>query len=142
MTNKTILIIEDNPFEIELTKEVIGFDNQDSSADKFIFASSYSEAASLLKEVTLCLVILDLNLGKENGKDILKAIKNSDKTKHIPVVVFSNSDSQNDIHECYQLDANSYIKKPVEYEEFVKIFSKLKTYWSGINILPDERSLS
>lgn len=129
MTNKTILIVEDNPFEIELTKEVIDFDNQDASADKFIFASSYSEASSLLKEVTLCLVILDLNLGKENGKDILKAIKNNDKTKHIPVVVFSNSDSQNDIHECYQLDANSYIKKPVEYEEFVNIFSKLRTYW-------------
>ncbi len=142
MTNKTILIVEDNPFEIELTKEIIDFDNQDSSADKFIFAASFSEAMPFLKDTTLCLVILDLNLGKENGKDILKIIKNNDITKHIPVVVFSNSDSRNDIHECYQLDANSYIKKPVEYEEFVKIFSKLRAYWSDVNILPDKRSLS
>jgi len=141
MTNKTILIVEDNPFEIELTKEVIDFDNQNSSS-KFIFATSYSEATPFLKDKTLCLVILDLNLSKENGKDILKTIKNSDTTKHIPVVVFSNSDSQNDINECYRLDANSYIKKPVEYEDFVNTFSKLKIYWSGINIIPDKRSFS
>ncbi len=138
---KTILIVEDNPLDIELTKEVIEFCNQNSNTflyNNFMFATNSKETHDFIKSNYPSLIMLDLKLGKESGKDILKKIKEEEKTKHIPVIIFSNSDAENDINDCYNLNVNSYIKKPVSYEDFIGIILKIKAYWIDANILPSK----
>ena len=138
---KTILIVEDNPIDIELTKEVLEYCSQNSKLsayDNFLFATNGSETHNVIDTHYPSLIMLDLNLGEESGKDILRKIKNEDKTKHIPVIVFSNSDSESDISDCYNLNVNSYIKKPVAYEDFINVILKIKAYWIDSNILPSK----
>lgn len=82
------------------------------------------------------LILLDLNLPGINGREILKQIKNSDNLRSIPVVVFTTSDSEKDINECYQQGANSYITKPVDLDRFREVIDTIKSYWFYTVALP------
>lgn len=81
-------------------------------------------------------ILLDLRLPKMDGHEVLTTIKADPKLKHIPVIVLSTSDSQNDRERAYQLAANSYLVKPIDFENFQQLISELKTYWGFWNQPP------
>jgi CheY-like chemotaxis protein len=82
------------------------------------------------------LILLDLNMPKKNGKEALKEIRNNEDLKHIPVVVLTTSQAEQDIINTYKLGANSYITKPVNFDGLVDIMKTLKTYWVQFVKLP------
>jgi CheY-like chemotaxis protein len=82
------------------------------------------------------IILLDLNLPETDGREVLRQIKNDQQLKSIPVVVFTTSDSEKDVSECYQSGANSYIIKPVNLERLLDVISMLRTYWFDTVALP------
>ena len=82
------------------------------------------------------IILLDLNLPETDGRDILRIVKADHDLKSIPVVVFTTSESEKDIRDCYQNGANSYITKPVDLEKLMDVMSMLRTYWFDIVALP------
>jgi CheY-like chemotaxis protein len=75
------------------------------------------------------LIILDLNLPKKNGREVLVEIKNNPRWEHIPILVFSNSESPRDICQCYSLRVNAYMNKPAGFQEFVDLAHVINTFW-------------
>lgn len=75
------------------------------------------------------LIILDLNLPKKNGREVLKEIKSHSKWEHIPVLVFSNSESPKDICQCYSLHANAYVNKPSDFQGFIDFAHVINVFW-------------
>jgi two-component system, response regulator len=84
------------------------------------------------------LILLDLKMPKIDGLEVLKKIKSDERTKNVPVVMLTSSNENNDIKLCYQLGANSYIVKPVEYDGFVKAIASLGNYWLELNQHPQK----
>jgi two-component system response regulator len=84
------------------------------------------------------LILLDLKMPKVNGIEVLQRVKSDDRTKFIPVVVFTSSQEDPDVKECYQLGVNSYIVKPLEFDAFAKVIKDAGMYWVLINHLPQE----
>ncbi len=81
-------------------------------------------------------ILLDLNLPKVDGREVLKAIKSNDDLRHIPIIVLTTSIDEKDVKYCYQMGANSYIQKPVSLDRFLEAIRRLKDYWFEIVILP------
>ena len=139
-----ILLVEDNPNDVELTLRALSKNNLANrvhvvtdgvEALDFIFAkNNYSE-----RDIndTPKVILLDLKLPKVSGLEVLKQIKSDKKTKTIPVVVLSSSKEESDIIESYQLGVNSYIVKPVNFDQFVKSVSELGLYWILLNERPE-----
>jgi two-component system response regulator len=138
-TDSEIILIEDNPFDAELilralqTKDLAGkvkvFANG-VEALEFLFGNgdlSLTDAAasSRLPKV----IFLDLKLPQMNGLEILSQIKNNPRTRLIPVVMLTSSEEESDIQESYRLSVNSYMVKPVDYEEFLQAVEDLGIYW-------------
>ncbi len=82
------------------------------------------------------LIILDLNIPKKIGLEVLKEIKNDEKLKHIPVIILTTSKSPQDIEKSYKNHANAYIAKPINFEEFKKIVKSIQNYWTQTTKLP------
>lgn len=130
-----ILLIEDRPEDAELAKlalENSGFNGtmdwveDGERAEKYLFDNQQNHN-------DLMLILLDINLPKISGLEILKRIKTS-PLKHIPVVMLTTSSHHSDLTAAYANYANSYIKKPVNYNEFEKTFQSLYKYWFDLNI--------
>lgn len=140
MKNIKILLVEDNPGDIRLTKEVF----KDSSHDISIDVCYDGEEAlqyfnSKLEKDELVLpdiIILDLNLPRKNGLELLKDIKNNDSICHIPVIVLTSSEAEGDIKSVYQEKANCYLTKPVDYDEFCKAINLIERFWFTTASLP------
>ena len=138
-----ILLVEDNPSDGELTLRALKKHNlvnklhwvkDGAEALDFIFANgSYSErkVGSPLR-----VILLDLKLPKVDGLEVLRRIKSDERTKTIPVVVLTSSREEKDIVESYKLGVNSYVTKPVEFENFIKAISELGLYWLLLNKMP------
>jgi CheY-like chemotaxis protein len=138
-----ILLVEDNPQDAELTLRALkkhNISNQilvvkdGAEALDFIFGTGKYSDRDLSNHPKV--ILLDLKLPKINGLEVLKIIKNDARTKVIPVVILTSSREERDIIEGYRLGVNSYIVKPVEFEEFVKAVSDLGLYWLLINQPP------
>lgn len=132
-----ILLIEDNPGDIRLIKEIL----KETNIHNNIKVAMDGEAAlSLLFKEELVnspdLIILDLNLPKIDGREILGKIKEDKKLKSIPVVILTSSTAEEDIMETYKKHANSYITKPVDLDHFIKVVESIKTFWLSIVKLP------
>jgi CheY-like chemotaxis protein len=82
------------------------------------------------------LILLDINLPKKNGHEVLKYIKGNEKFRHIPIIMLTTSSSEKDIHEAYKHYANCFITKPVEVDEFMKAVTKIESFWISIVQLP------
>ena len=128
-----ILLIEDNPMDILLTKEA--FRSFDIKYNLHI-ARDGDEALQILNcegrfsdYPTPDLILLDLNLPKIDGREVLSKIKSSQRLKDIPVIVLSGSDTEIDITTSYDLHANSYVVKPESFEDLKEIVSSIQTYW-------------
>jgi two-component system response regulator len=135
-----IILIEDNPYEAELTirglqknhlaNRVQHFDDGVEALD-FIFSRGQYHDRD--KAINPKLILLDLKLPKVDGLDILRALKNDDATRTIPVVVLTSSKEERDIVDSYSLGVNSYIVKPVNFESFTKAVAELGLYWMVLN---------
>jgi two-component system, response regulator len=138
-TDKSILIIEDNPDDGLLTLralkklnvENIQLAENGSQALDFL----YNENGNKEKRMhTPDLILLDLNLPIIDGFSLLKKIRSSPSTKHTPVIVLTSSDEEKDIRTSYDLGANSYIRKPVDFVEFEKAAVLISEYWLSLNM--------
>lgn len=85
------------------------------------------------------LILLDLNLPGRDGYEVLEEIKSDSQLRIIPVVVFSSSGSEKDMKRCYELDANSYLVKPIDFGRFKETVGQCVNYWTGVNKLPGEQ---
>lgn len=135
-----ILLVEDNEGDILLTKEAF----EDAKIiNELSVVRDGKEAIDFLSKVgkydnvtTPNLILLDINLPKKNGHEVLNFIKENDDIKHIPVIMLTTSSSDKDINKSYESYANCYITKPVEVEDFLEIVSKIEDFWISIVKLP------
>ena len=138
-----LLLIEDNPADIELTKHALA--NNAFSVNLSI-AMDGEEALDLLKKcnhdskkqplIKPDIILLDLHLPTTSGYDVLKYIRSTDGLKHIPVVILTASNSYKDIEKIYALGATSYITKPVDFDVFVETIHTLGSYWFQLVTYP------
>jgi len=140
MDQVEILLVEDNANDAELTIRVLRKNNLSNhlihvkdGAEALNFIYCKGEFINRNPEVKPRLILLDLKMPKIDGLEVLKILKNDTETKHIPVVILTSSKEEKDLLESYQLGANSYIQKPVEFDKFVKSVSDIGMYWLILN---------
>lgn len=137
-----ILHVEDNPGDVRLTKEIF----KDSAYDVNLNTCfDGEEAIEYLKNVIdkeqdlPDLIILDLNLPKKNGLELLGDIKSNKKMAHLPVIILTSSESESDIEAVYKAHANCYLAKPVDYEKFCDTIKLIEQFWFDTARLPKIR---
>lgn len=138
--NINILLVEDNPADVRLMIETLKEGALDTNVG---VAHDGVEALNFLKgEVTVGrtplpdLIILDLNLPRKDGREVLEEIKNDERLRHIPVIILSTSKAEQDILKSYNLHANCYITKPIDLEEFMSVIRSFENFWFNIVELP------
>ncbi len=135
-----ILLIEDNPGDVRLTQEAFKEGNIEIKLD--VVMDGVEAIKYLKKEIpydqadTPDLVLLDLNLPKKDGREVLHEIKTDNNLKRIPVVVLTTSNAQQDILKSYNLHVNCYVNKPVDFDKFFDIIQKIEDFWLSTAILP------
>ncbi|WP_348824887.1 response regulator [Flavobacterium aestuarii] len=134
-----ILLIEDNEGDIFLIKEALNESNFHGDIveikDGEAAISFFLDEKSSKQISSVNLILLDVNLPKKNGHEVLKFIKSNDDLKHIPVVMLTTSSSENDIKKAYKNHVNSYITKPSDTEEYYDVITNIKNYWFFITQL-------
>lgn len=138
-----ILLIEDNPDDVELTRRALSRSNV---ANELVVVTDGAEALDYLfargeyatrdMRVTPQVVLLDLKLPKVDGLEVLRRIRSDERTRLLPVVILTSSNQENDIKDSYELGANSYVRKPVDFEQFVEATTTLGLYWLVVNQPP------
>ena len=137
-----ILMVEDNPADARLTKEA--FKDAKVLNSMHVVADG-EEAMMFLKRAGKYsesprpdLVLLDLNLPKKDGREVLAEIKKDPELKRIPVVILTTSEDEKDIFRAYDLHANAYVKKPVDLDQFMKIVEAVEDFWLSVVRLPSK----
>jgi two-component system, chemotaxis family, response regulator Rcp1 len=137
-----ILLVEDNPGDVRLTMEVLGsgeLRNRLSVASDGVEAINYlRQRGSFSQARRPDLVLLDLNLPLKDGREVLAEIKSDPELKLIPVVILTTSAAEEDVLKSYSLQANCYITKPVEFEQFTRVIRNIQDFWLTIVKLPPE----
>ena len=135
-----ILLVEDNPGDVRLTKEAL---KEAKVINNLTVLKDGVEALSFLRQqgtydnaVTPHLILLDLNLPKKDGREVLAEIKADEKLKRIPIVVLTTSQDEQDVFRSYNLHANCYVTKPVDLEQFMTVVKSIEDFWLGIVMLP------
>ena len=138
-----ILLVEDNPADVRLTQEDLNSDrlwNNLSVAKDGVEAMAYLRREGKFAGVTRPdLVLLDLNLPKKDGREVLAEIKADEKLKLIPVVILTTSADEEDILKAYELHANCYITKPVDLRHFMKAVKSIEDFWFAVVRLPPKK---
>jgi len=138
-----ILLVEDNPQDLELTQRALAkahltnhieVARDGAEALEFIFCEGAHAGRN--RENGPKVILLDLKLPKVDGLEVLKRIKNDERTKAIPVIMLTSSREQSDLVESYRLGVNSYIVKPVNFESFAQAVQNLGMYWLLLNQSP------
>ena len=129
---RTILLVEDNPDDEKLTIRAL---RRSNLANEIIVARNGEEALTILlnADPLPCVVLLDLKLPKIDGLEVLRRIRTNEKTYLLPVVVLTSSSEDRDMIESYSLGANSYVRKPVDIDQFTDAVRQLGLYWALIN---------
>ncbi len=141
MQKRTILLVEDNPDDVMLTMRAF---NKNNIGNDVVIAHDGAEALELLLPAgpsaadagLPAVVLLDLNLPKVSGLEVLKRLRADERTRLLPVVVLTTSGEEQDIVSSYELGANSYIRKPVDFDKFTHAVGQLGLYWLALNVLP------
>ena len=135
-----ILLVEDNPGDVRLTQEALGeakVRNNLAVAKDGVEALSYLRREPPFEDATRPdLILLDLNLPRKDGREVLAEIKADADLRRLPVVVLTTSSAEKDVLESYNLYANCYITKPVDLDQFVRIVSSIEDFWLTIVKLP------
>lgn len=137
-----ILLVEDNPGDVQLTQIVL--EDSKISVNLSVAADGVEAIAFLRKQEnytqvpTPDLILLDLNLPRKDGREVLAEIKADQILKRIPVVVLTTSKAEEDVLRAYNLCANCYITKPVDFDQFVKIVHSIESFWFTVVKLPPE----
>jgi two-component system, response regulator len=138
-----IILVEDNPADIEMTLDALKENNlanrvkvlkDGQEAVDYIFRQGEYSTCGICERPVI--ILLDLKLPKIDGLEILRRIRANERTKSIPVVVLTSSPQDQDRIECYDLGVNSYIVKPVEFENFAKVVAHIGFYWVALNKSP------
>lgn len=135
-----LLLVEDDPGDVELTREGL-------HAAKFVVhmhvVDDGEKALQYLKQQGPYrhasrpdMVLLDLNMPKRSGREVLREIRKDDTLKNIPIVILTTSESEADISACYRLGANCYITKPVRFDEFNRVVKELEHFWFTVAQMP------
>lgn len=135
-----ILLVEDNPGDVRLTQEALNdskLRNNLSVVRDGVEAIEFIRRQGKYKDAPYPdLILLDLNLPRKSGREVLEEIKNDDSLKRIPIVVLTTSDDEKDILSSYNLHANCYITKPVDLNHFITIVKTIEGFWFQIVKLP------
>jgi chemotaxis family two-component system response regulator Rcp1 len=131
-----ILLVEDNPGDVRLTQVAL----QDAKVRNNVHvAADGVEAMALLRNEGRYartprpdVILLDLNLPKKSGREVLEEIKQDDRLKHIPVVILTTSQAEQDVLQSYRLRANAYVTKPLDLEQFLKVVKSIEQFWLEI----------
>ena len=132
MSDRTILLVEDNPDDVELTLRALRKNHVRCQVDVAVDgvdALGYLHGPRALP----VFVLLDLRLPRLSGHEVLERIRKDPRTRFLPVVVLTSSREKEDLERCYALGANSYVRKPVEFEAFASVARQLGTYWLEVN---------
>jgi len=139
---KTILIADDNPKDVELTLEAISANN---FANRVSVVYDGVEAIEFLrcegryrkrKKENPALILLDLKMPRMDGIEVLQAIRTDPSLKMLPVVMLTSSKEKPDLVRCYELGANAYVVKPVDFHEFLETIRHIGIFWTTINVIP------
>lgn len=143
MTKHTILLVEDNPDDADLTLRALRKNNIEGpvvlardgvEALDYLFATGTYAGRDAGSDPRV--VLLDLKLPRIDGLEVLRRIRAHSRTRLIPVVVLTSSKEECDVVECYRCGANSYIRKPVDFDEFLESVRNLGLYWLVMNVSP------
>jgi CheY-like chemotaxis protein len=140
MKSKIILLVEDNPSDVGLTQRALA---KSRVANELVVAEDGQEALDYLfgagayagREVTElpALVLLDLKLPRVDGLEVLRQIRADERTRRLPVVILTTSREEQDVAQSYDLGANSYIRKPVDFTQFAQAVEQMGLYWLVLN---------
>jgi two-component system, chemotaxis family, response regulator Rcp1 len=138
-----ILMVEDNLGDVGLVREALG---ESESQNRLYVVDDGEKAMAFVRHQGLYgdvprpdLILLDLNLPRKNGREVLAEIKADDDLKRIPVVILTTSRAEDDIIKAYNLHANCYITKPIDLDQFLHIISTIREFWLSIVFLPPNR---
>lgn len=136
-----IYLVEDNPGDIRLTQEILA---QSELPSSLRVAYDGEEAIAYLSALDETLdtdplpdiILLDLNLPKKSGLEVLDVLKNDSLLKSIPVVILTSSESEVDVLNCYTKHANAFITKPVDFDQYTEVITNIQRFWSDVVELP------
>lgn len=141
-TNGTILLVEDNEDDAELMRRAF---KRANFTNPVVVAADGAKALDMLfgeggfassNGVLPAMMILDLNLPKVSGLDVLRRVRGEPRTRHLPVVVMTTSVEDDDVSNSYARGANAYVRKPMEFEQFVESATRLGLFWLHTNVMP------
>jgi CheY-like chemotaxis protein len=139
-----ILLVEDNAGDVRLTQEAL---KEAKMHNHLTVASDGVEALAILRKkgnyaaaATPDIILLDLNLPKISGTEVLAQIKNDEALKQIPVVIVTSSKAEEDVAKSYKLHANCYVTKPINLDQFIKVVRSIEDFWFTIVRLPAAKS--
>lgn len=135
---RPILLVEDNPMDLDLTLRAFG---KRHFSNEIIVARDGEEALAWLPrwaagETMPAVVLLDINLPRASGLEVLKAFREHPQARHLPVVVLTSSRDDRDLQAAYDLGVNSYIEKPVSFNKFIEVAGHIELYWCVFNERP------
>lgn len=137
-----ILLVDDNPGDVRLASEAL---QEAKIANHLTVAMDGSTALKILRRQSPFenaprpdLILLDLNLPRKDGREVLAEIKQDEQLRRIPVVVLTTSQAEEDILRAYDLHANCYISKPVDFQQFMNVVQSIETFWLTVVRLPHE----
>jgi chemotaxis family two-component system response regulator Rcp1 len=138
-----ILLVEDNPGDADLTRESLA---ESPVPNRLHVVADGVEALAFLNKdgpygaaPTPQLILLDLNLPRKDGREVLRELKTSARFRPIPVLVFSSSELAEDIEQVYALGANAYVTKPLELAHFERVMASIASFWFGVARLPSPK---
>ena len=144
---RTILLAEDNPKDVELTLEAL---SEHNLANHVVVVKDGVEAMEYLRyegnyklrnQGNPAVLLLDIKMPRMNGIEVLKAVRNDDKLKTIPVVILTSSREESDLIKSYELGVNAYVVKPVNFKDFIEAIKQIGIFWALLNELPPEKGM-